>query len=131
VSKDQWRRFAAKTQGVELDEVLHGLFDDILIALGKRIDDIKTVDGRAISFFSSGREILTINVGRKELRVYIHPPAGAAFDPDARFEVGRFRFWDASFRKASGRYHGMSAWVSSPEHLAGMKQIIDHIPTTA
>jgi hypothetical protein len=131
VSEDAWRRFSAKTQAAELDEVLHRLFDDILIALGKRIDDIKIEDGRSISFFAGGREILTINVGRRELRVYVHPPAGAAFDAEARFEVGRYRLWEGSFRKASGKYHGMSAWVSKTKHLAAMKRIIDHIPATA
>jgi hypothetical protein len=38
-------------------------------------------------FFSAGREILRINIGRRDMRVYVHPPAGALFDFKAKFTV--------------------------------------------
>jgi hypothetical protein len=79
-------------------------------------------------FFSAGREILRINIGRRDMRVYVHPPAGALFDFKAKFTVEKINLWKSSFRKTSGKYRGMSFWVSKMNHLTGAKKIIDLIP---
>jgi hypothetical protein len=97
--------------------------------LAGRLDEIRTEDGKAISFISAGREILTINVTRKDLRVYIHPPAKALFAPEMHPKVERFRFWEASYQKSSGKYRAMSFWIADPKYLRGAADIIDYIPT--
>lgn len=103
VSKEVWQQCSARLKKGETVEILHNLFDYIVDTLKERVDDIRTDDGKAISFFSKGREILTINVTRKDLRIYIHPPARAFFDPKAKFRVEKFRFWEGSYHKASGK----------------------------
>ena len=131
VSEKFWQQCTLRIKTTETDEVLHQLFDHVVKALAKRIEEIRTDDGKAISFFSDGREFLTINVTRKDLRIYIHPKAGASFDPKAKFNVKKFRFWDTSFHKASGRFRAMSVWVSQKKYLPEVKEIIDFIPKTA
>lgn len=84
--------------------------------------------GEGLSFFSGGKEFLTVNVCLRNLRIYVHPSAGAAFDPDADFDVERFRFWDSSYRKTAGKYVGMTVWVSEKKHLPAFKEIINQIP---
>jgi hypothetical protein len=111
--------------------VLHTLFEHTIDVLADRIDEIKTEDGKTISFFSEEREFLTINVTRKDLRIYIHPKAGAYFDPKAKFNVERFRFWDGSYHKKSGKYRAVSVWISQRKYLPGVEHIIDIIPKSA
>ncbi len=130
VKEDIWQQCSERFKKEEAIEVLHELFDYIVDTLATRIDDIKTDDGKAISFFSKGKEILTINVTRKDLRIYIHPPAKAFFDPKAKFKVENFRFWEGSYHKTSGKYRGMSLWVSEKKYLKEVKKIIDYIPKT-
>lgn len=130
VSEKFWQECSKKLKNEKTVVVLHELFDYIVDILIKRLDDIKTEDGKAISFFSKEREFLTINVTRKNLRIYIHPPAGAFFEPEAKFGVEEFRFWEGSFRKSSGKYRGMSVWISEKKYLPGVKEIINHIPKT-
>ncbi|MCK4321254.1 hypothetical protein KAX08_01905 [candidate division WOR-3 bacterium] len=130
VSEKFWQECSERLKNKEVVEVLHKLFDYIVNTLSTRIDGIKTEDGKAISFFSQGREFLTINVTRKNLRIYIHPPAGAFFEPEAKFGVEEFRFCEGSFRKSTGKYKGLSVWISEKKYLPGVKEIINHIPKT-
>jgi hypothetical protein len=130
LSKQIWQQYEIRLKSEETKAVLHTLFEHIVDVLASRIEEIKTEDGKAISFFSEEREFLTINVTRKDLRIYIHPKAGAYFDPKAKFDVERFRFWDASYQKSSGKYRGMSVWISERKYLPGVKHIIDIIPKT-
>lgn len=130
VSEEVWQKCSERLKNEEPVAVLKELFDYIVDTLAKRIDNIKSEDGKAISFFSQGKEILTINVTRKNLRIYIHPPAMAFFDPKAKFRVEKFRFWEGSYRKSSGKYRGMSVWISEKEYLQGVKEIINQIPRT-
>ena len=130
VSKEVWQKCSLRLKKEETVEVLHKLFDYIVDTMADRINEIKTEDGKSISFFSEGREILTINVTRKDLRIYIHTKAKAFFDPKAKFDVERFRFWDGSFHKASGKYKAMSVWISEKKYLVGVKEIIDFISKT-
>jgi len=127
---DTWQQFASRLKTEDTEQVLQALFDYVIKVLANRIDDMRPDDGRAISFFSEKREFLTINVTRKDLRVYVHPKAGAYFDPKAKFGVEKFRFWDTSFNKASGKYRAMSFWISEKRYLSGAKKIIDVIPRT-
>jgi len=127
---DRWQQFGSRLKAEDTAQVLHALFDYVTEVLADRIDEIKTDDGRAISFFSEKREFLTINLTRKDLRVYVHPKAGAYFDPKAKFGVEKFRFWDTSYHKASGKYRAMSFWISEKKYLPAAKKIIDAIPRT-
>ena len=127
---DMWQQFGSRLKTEGTMQVLHALFDYVTKGLADRIDEIRPDDGRAISFFCQGREFLTINVTRKDLRVYVHPKAGAHFDPEAKFGVEKFRFWDTSFHKASGKYRALSFWISEKKYLSAAKKIIDTIPRT-
>ena len=130
VSKEVWQQCSLRLKKEETVEVLYKLFGYIVDSLADRIGEIKTEDGESISFFSEGREILTINVTRKDLRIYIHPRAGAFFDPKARFDVEKFRFWETAYHKATGKNRAMSVWISEKKYLQGVKEIIDCIPKT-
>jgi len=129
VSEKMWQQTSSRLKSAETIEVMRELFDYAVDRFAPRLDDIKVQDERAISFFSSGREILTINVTRKDLRIYIHPPAGAFFEPEQDFDVERFSLWKGSFQKKSGRYRAMSVWISEKKYLLAVKRIIDRIPT--
>ena len=128
VSEKVLQETASRLQSAETIEVLRELFEYAVDRLAPRLDDIKVQDERAISFFSSGREILTINVTRKDLRIYIHPPAGAFFDLEEDFDVERFSLWKGSFQKKSGKYRAMSVWISERKYLPAVKRLIDGIP---
>ena len=128
VNNEFWQESTSRLQSAETVEVLRELFDYAVDSLAPRMDDIKAEDGRALSFFSSGREILTINVTRKDLRIYIHPPAGAFFDPNEYFGVERFSLWKGSFQKKSGKYRAMSVWISEKRYMPAVKALIDRIP---
>jgi hypothetical protein len=128
VSQEVWQQFGSRLKTEDTMQVLHGIFDYVTNVLSDRIDDLKADDGRAISFFCEKREFLTINVTRKDLRVYVHPKAGAYFDPKAKFGVEKFRFWDTSYHKASGKYRALSFWISEKKYLAAAEKIIDAIP---
>lgn len=119
-----WRSCSARSRNPAAISALHRLFDLIIEMLADRIDDVKVDNGKAISFFSGGREILTINVTRKDLRIYIHPAAGALFDPKMRPRVERFRFWEGSCQKSSGMYRAMSFWISDVKYLRGAREIL-------
>lgn len=126
-----WRKSAERLPSAEAAAALRELFDHVVDVLAARIDDVKTEDGKALSFYSAGREFLTFNVTRTGLRVYVHPPAGALFEPEATFAVEKFRFWEASFQKRTGKYRAMSFWISTPEHVRGAKAVIGRVPETA
>lgn len=130
VSRKVWQQCSSKLKKEETVEVLHKLFDYIVDILADRINEIRTDDGKTISFFCEGRETLTINVTRKDLRIYIHPKAKVYFDPKAKFDVEKFRFWEGSYHKASGKNRAMSVWISEKKYLLGVKKIIDCIPKT-
>lgn len=127
-SEETWLQCRDRLKDKEVFTVLKALFDHIVNTLAPRIDDIRTDDGRAISFFQGGRKFLTINITRYDLRIYIHPAAQVLFDPTAQFRVERFNFWKSSFQKSSGKYRAMSVWISKAEFLEGVREIIGMIP---
>lgn len=128
IDKDIWNLCAPKLKDEQTADILRDLLDHIVDNLSDRIDNIECPDGKAISFFSAGREFLTINIMRVGFRIYIHPAANVFFDPKSKFKVGKFRFWDASFQKTSGKYRGMSVWIENKKYLPGVRKIIDEIP---
>lgn len=130
VGAEFWRESSSRLPDEEAAEVLRELFDHVAGALAKRIDGVKADGGKTLSFYSGGREFLTFNVTRTGLRVYVHPPAGALLEPEATFAVEKFRFWEASFQKRTGKYRAMSFWISTPEHVRGAREIIGRIPKT-
>lgn len=130
VSEEFWEQSSNRLQDAEAAGVMRELFDHIVDNLAARLDDIKAQDGRTISFFSSGREILTINVTKVNLRIYIHPLAGAFFGPNEDFRVERFSLWEGSFQKKSGKYRGMSVWISERRYLSGVEALIGRVRKT-
>ena len=128
INKDIWDSCSARLKDDETTDILRDLLDYLLNTLSDRIDDIKSGDGKAISFFSESREFLTINITRTGFRIYIHPAAKVFFAPKSKFKVEKFRFWDASFQKTSGKYRGMSVWIADKKYLPGVKKIfLDNI----
>jgi len=95
--------------------------------LKSRIDEVKSTRD-VIAFFSKGKEFLTINVTRTNLRIYFQPSSGALFSKDEKFAVEKVSIWEGLLQKASGKYRAMTAWVSKKEHLPGIKKLIDRIP---
>ena len=131
ISEEFWRKCLARPKKEGVAEVLREVCDYVVNALSERVDKVEERGkGEGLAFFAEGREILLINNGIKFLRIYVHPPAGAAFDPDADFDVEKFRFWDSSYRKTTGKYVGMTVWVSEKKHLPGVKEVINSIPKT-
>ncbi len=131
IERDIWNQCSSRLKDEKTANVFRELLDYIANTLSERIDDIKSDDGKAISFYSDGREFLTINITRTGFRIYIHPAANVFFDPKLKFKVEKFRFWDASFQKTSGKYRGMSVWITEKKYLPGVKKIIDEIPKSA
>jgi len=128
ISDTFWQNASIKSESNETIEVLHTLYDYILETFSNRIDEVRTVNNIMLSFFSNRREIISITVCKKNLRIYIHPPSGALFEPEAKFKVERFNLWQTSFVRSKGMYRGMTVWVSKLEHIEGMKEILRKIP---
>jgi hypothetical protein len=128
LNENFWERAALRPRKEGIIELALELDAYIINALGERIDDVQE-RGKAegIAYLSGGREILLMNIGMRFLRIYVNPTAGASFAPEETFAVERFNLWESSFRKTTGKYVGMTVWVSEPEHLAGMKGIVDRI----
>ena len=130
VSEDFWEQCEARLKNKGVMQILRELHKHIINTLTQRTDDVTTEPGRMLAYFSAKREIIRINVNLNDLRIYIHPASRALFDPDAKFRVERFNLWDSSFQKKTGKYRGMSVWISDIQYLPGVKEIIDLIPVT-
>jgi len=130
VGAEFWRESSARLPDEEAAEVLRELVAYVVDGWARRVDEVKTVGGEGVIFLSRGRPFLTVNVGRKNVRVYVHPPARAFFEPDDTFAVEKFRFWDGSYRKTSAKYNALSFWISKRGHLPGAREIIGRIPKT-
>ena len=128
INKEIRQKYSARIHNKEAELALYDLFNAITDILSDRIDDIELFEDKALMFFSSGREIIRVNIGRHNMRVYIHPPAGALFKPDAKFDVEKINLWQSAFRKTSGKYCGMTFWVANRKHIEGARKIIEFIP---
>jgi hypothetical protein len=129
INDQTWNQISTKLANVEALKVLREVVNYATERLGSRIDEVKS-SGDAIAFLSEKREFFTINVTRKDLRIYFQPSCGALFSKDEKFGVEKVSIWEGSFQKASGKYRAMTAWVSKEEHLQGVKKLIDTIPTS-
>jgi hypothetical protein len=129
IDEQTWKQIATKLTDVEALKVLHEVVDYAMGRLRSRVDEVKS-SRDAIAFLSEGKEFLTINVTRTNLRIYFQPSCGALFDKDEKFAVEKVSIWEGSFQKSSGKYRAMTAWVSKEEHLTGIKTLIDRIPTS-
>jgi len=130
IDDNTWKQFAAKLSSLEAEKMLRELISYVGDKLKSRVDETRTWKG-GIAFFSKGREILTIDVIRKGLRIYFQPAAGALFSSDVDFGVERVNLWKSSYHRTSGKYRGMTAWISKEEHLEGIKRLIDKIPSVS
>ncbi len=130
IGQEFWRESSARLPDEEAADVLRELVSCVVDGWARRVDGIKTVGGEGVIFNSRGKPFLTINVCRKNLRVYVHPEAGALIEPEAKFDVEKFRFWEGSFRKTSGKYNALSFWISKREHLPGARDILARVPKT-
>jgi hypothetical protein len=130
IGEEFWRESGSRLPSAEAAEVLRELVACVVDGWARRVDDVKTVGGEGVIFNSRGRPFLTINVCRKNLRVYVHPEAGALVEPEAKFDVEKFRFWEGSFRKTSGKFNALSFWVSERKHLPGAREILNRVPKT-
>jgi hypothetical protein len=127
INEQTWNQISTKLTNVEALKVLREVVDYATERLGSRIDEVKS-SRDAIAFLSGKKEFLTINVTRRDLRIYFQPSCGALFGKDEKFGVDKVSIWEGSFQKSSGRYRAMTAWVSKEEHLTGIKTLIDRIP---
>ena len=98
IDEQAWKRFAAKMPSLEAQNVLRQLIDYVTHRLRPKIEQVKTLED-SIAFFTKGREFLTINIARKGLRIYIHPPAGASFSDQNKYEVEKISLWTSSTDK--------------------------------
>lgn len=131
IGEEFWRESSSRLPSAEAAEVLRELVEHVAAGWARRVDSVKTVGGEGVIFLSRDRPFLTVNVCRKNLRVYVHPEAGVLFEPEASFDVEKFRFWEGSYRKSSGKYKGLSFWISERKHLPGARDIMGRIPKAA
>jgi hypothetical protein len=129
ISDQTWKQISTKLTDVEALRVLREVFNYASERLKSRIDEVKSSKD-VIAFCSKGKEILTINVTRTDLRIYFQPSCGALFSKDEKFAVEKVSIWEGSFQKSSGKYRAMTAWVSKQNHLPAIRTLIDRIPTS-
>jgi Zn/Cd-binding protein ZinT len=129
IDEQTWKQISTKLTDVGAVKVLREVVNYATERLKSRIDEVKSSKD-VIAFFSKGKEFLTINVTRTNLRIYFQPSSGALFSKDEKFAVEKVSIWEGSFQKASSKYRAMTAWVSKEEHLPGIKTLIDRIPTS-
>ena len=127
IEEQTWKEISTKLKDAEALKVLRELVDYVAERLKSRIDEVKS-SRDAIAFLSKGKEFLTINVTRINLRIYFQPSSGALFGKDEKFAVEKISLWEGSFQKATGKYRALTAWVSKEEHFPGIKIMIDAIP---
>lgn len=129
IDEQTWKQTSTKLTDVGALKALREVVNYATERLKSRIDGVKSSKD-VIAFFSKGKEFLTINVTRTNLRIYFQPSSGALFSKDEKFAVEKASIWEGSLQKASGKYRAMTAWVSKEEHLPGIKTLIDRIPTS-
>jgi len=129
IDDETWKQISTKLKEAEALTVLREVVNYTTERLKLRIDEVKS-SRDVVAFFSKGKELLTINVARTNLRIYFQPSSGALFSKDEKFAVEKVSIWETSFHKASGKYRAMTAWVSKEEHLTGIKALIDKIPVS-
>ncbi len=140
IDEKAWLKICNKLPNLEAQKVLCYIIEYATNRLGSRIPRVRRLAEHApggrvvkwldgICFVSQGRDLLTINVTRKGLRIYFYPAAGVLLDPEEKYEVEAMSLWKTSYRKKTGKYRGFTVWVSEEKHLPAIKKLIDRIPT--
>jgi hypothetical protein len=129
IDEQIWKQISTKLTDAETFKVLRQIVNYVSERLKSRIEKVKS-SGDTIAFLSKGKEFLTINVTRTNLRIYFQTSSGALFSKEEKFSVEKLSFWEGSFQKSSGKYRALTVWVSKEEHLPGIKKMIDRIPTS-
>jgi len=129
IDEQVWKQISTKLTDAEALKALREVVNYATEHLKSRIDQVKSSKD-AIAFLSKGKEFLTINITRTNLRIYFQPSSGALFSKDEKFTVEKVSLWEGSFQKASGKYRAMTAWVSKENQLPGIKKLVDRIPAS-
>jgi hypothetical protein len=129
INDETWKEISTKLTDTEALKVLREIVSYTTERLKSRVDEVKSSKD-VIAFLSKGKELLTINVTRTNLRIYFQPSCGALFGKDEKLAVEKVSIWEGSFQKTSGKYRAMTAWVSKEEHIPAIKTLIDRIPTS-
>jgi hypothetical protein len=127
IDGEKMEKLLGETRTEEQGFILMESVRFILEEFGHAVDSA-VFQKRSVSFFSGGRETLTVNLSRDGLRVYIHPASGALLEPGMKPDVEKFNFWKSSFQKKTGKYRGMTLWVSERGHLPGLLGVLKEIP---
>lgn len=129
IDEKTWNQFKAKLSNPEAFNFIRRLIDFAKKTLEPHTE-VMMVWKDGVSFWASEREFLTFNITRQGLRIYIHPAAGLFWDPEITFKVEKFNFWKSSYRKTTGKYCGLTIWMTTDKHLEAVKTIITSIPQT-
>lgn len=127
IDEQTWKQISTKLKDVEALKVLREVVNYATEQLKSRTDEVKS-SRDAIAFFSKGKEFLTINATRTNLRIYFQSSSGALFSKEEKLAVDKVSIWEGSFQKASGKYRAMTAWISKEKHLSEIKKLINRIP---
>jgi len=120
--------FGEKLSDPGAEPILDALFEYAAEALKGRVDRVERLTDRVgLAYIEKGREIFTINVVKGGARLYFHPAAGSLFSDADDYGVKRISLWTSSFQRSTGKYRGVSAWVTNESHLAGAKALIDRL----
>jgi hypothetical protein len=141
IDEKTWLKFCNKLPNLEAQKVLCSAIEYATKRLESRIQRIRRLADHApggrvvkwldgICFVSAGRDLLTINVTRKGLRIYFYPAAGVLLDPKEKHEVEAMNLWKTSYQKKTGKYRGFTVWVSKEVHLPAVKTLVDMIPAS-
>jgi hypothetical protein len=108
IDEKTWLRFCNKLPSLEAQNVLCYIIEYATKRFGSRIQKIRRLADHApggrvvkwldgICFVSQGRDLLTINVTRKGLRIYFYPAAGVLLDPNEKCAVEAMNLWKTSY----------------------------------
>jgi hypothetical protein len=127
-SESALAEFRRKLGAPECETVLDAILAYAAKALAGKADCVEQLADRVgLAYLCGGREVFTLNIIRSGLRLYFHPAAGLEFSDAEDYGVQKVSMWTSSVCKATGKYRGMSAWVSDESHLAGAKRLIDRL----
>lgn len=107
-------------------DLLNKALDMIKECLGSRIEEVRA-DKLGIHYISEGRIIMSLYASYPHLRVSFAPAAGLLLQEDETFAVGRYNFWETTWRMTHECYTGMSIWISDKNHLRAFDKLLDRI----
>ncbi len=111
---------------MEKPDLLNKAIDLIKDNIGQRIQEVRA-DKLGIHFISDSRIIMSLYASYAHLRVSIAPAAGLLLKEDETFNVGRYNFWETTWRMTHECYTGMSIWISDKNHLKAFDTFLKRI----